>query len=283
MMIRPASGDDIEQVVGLLASKMGAKISPDRWRRLFDYPWRPSDADFGRVAVDGDRIVGFVGMVYADRPISGRPERIVNICAWYLDKEHRGLGIGAELMRRATDDATATYTILTSSSKTLHILPSIGYRVLDDQRRVWRRRRSGASAAVTIEGDPAPHLRDSERRLLADHAGLPVTSVLVRASGGRFLAVMSPKVKAGGLRYWDLLHVSDVELFAATAQDVADALIGPDENAVLAADLRFIAANGPGGEYERFAVPRFFKSSRLGREHIDNLYSEVQLLDLKLD
>lgn len=47
MMIRAARGDDIERLVALLSSKMSAKITPDRWRRLFDYPWRPNDSDFG--------------------------------------------------------------------------------------------------------------------------------------------------------------------------------------------------------------------------------------------
>jgi GNAT superfamily N-acetyltransferase len=283
--IRPARADDIEQVVALL-SKMSAKVAPERWRRLFAYPWRPDNADFGRVAVNGDRVVGFVGMVHADRTVDGRRERIVNICAWYLDKAHRGRGLGAALMRRATDDPAMTYTILTSSSKTLHILAAVGYRVLDDQRRIWRPRRSGASAAVRIEREAArimPHLGDAQRRLLADHAGLPVVSMLVGAKGENYLAVLAPSLKAGRRRYWDLLHVSDVGLFAATAQDVADVLIGRDENAVLAADLRFIAGDDRNGEREHFAVPRFFKSSRLARRDIDNLYSEVQLLDLKLD
>jgi hypothetical protein len=185
-------------------------------------------------------------------------------------------------MRRATDDPALSYTILTSSSKTTHILPSIGYRVLDDQRRIWRRRPS-PSGAVTVETATGPHLRDSERRLVADHAGLPVIPLLVGARGEHFLAVVSPKVKAGGIRYWDLLHVGDAELFTAAAQELANVLIGPDENAVLAADLRFTARNGPDGERQALTVPRFFKSSRLPAEPIDNLYSEVQLLDLKLD
>src|SRR5690348_17824813 len=123
VVIRPARRDDIEQVVALLSSKMSTKIGPDRWRRLFGYRWRPENADLGRVAADGGRIVGFVGMVCADRTIGGRRERIVNICAWYLEKAYRGHGFGAELMRRATDDPSVTYTILTSSSKTTHILP----------------------------------------------------------------------------------------------------------------------------------------------------------------
>jgi predicted N-acetyltransferase YhbS len=284
-IIRPAGAGDVEQIVALLA-KMNAKIAPERWRRLFDYPWRPSETDLGRVAIDGGRVVGFVGMVYADRAVAGRHERVVNICAWYLEKEQRGQGLGAALMREATADPAMSYTILTSSAKTLHILSAVGYGILDEERRIWRRRAGARSAEVMVERDPGrmtAHLRPSERRLLADHAGLPAVPLMVHADGRRVLVVVVPKLKAGGVRHWDVLHVGDAGLFAATAQGLADVLIGPDENAVLAADLRFVADGGIEGERERFAVPRFFKSARLLRAEIDNLYSEVQLLDLKLD
>ena len=81
---------------------MSKKITPELWRRLLDYPWRPADASRGCVAVDGDRVVGFLGLVYADRPFNGRTERFCNICAWYLLKDYRGQGIGREIQARAS-------------------------------------------------------------------------------------------------------------------------------------------------------------------------------------
>src|SRR5262245_20280559 len=96
-IVRPAEEGDIDRVVDLLYDNMSQKVSKERWRRLLDYPWRPADADRGRIAVDEERVVGFLGLVYADRLIGGRIERFCNICAWYLLKSHRGQGIGQQI------------------------------------------------------------------------------------------------------------------------------------------------------------------------------------------
>src|SRR5215831_10514346 len=115
--IRPAQAADIEPVCKLLHEQMSAKFSLDRWRRLMTYRWLDEKPDFGRVAFVDGRLVGFVGMVYANRVLDGRPHRVVNICAWYLKKAHRKAGFGFELMRSAIADDTMSYTILTTSSR----------------------------------------------------------------------------------------------------------------------------------------------------------------------
>jgi hypothetical protein len=52
---------------------------------------------------------------------------------------------------------------------------------------------------------------------------------------------------------------------------------------VLAADARFVDGVQNGAEREALPVPRFFKTERLAPHEIDHLYTELQLLDLKLD
>ena len=284
--IRPAGEADIDAIVALLHGQMNRKIAPERWRRLFAYPWLDPKPDLGRVAVEGDRIVGYVGMVHADRDIGGRRERITNICAWFLDKSVRGRGLGHALMAEATADDRASYAILTSSSKTRKILDAVGYRELDAERCVWRRRGAGPARAITLIEDPARIMAEVDapsRRLLHDHQGMPVKPMLIGADGRRCLLVFSVKLKGDDIAYWDVLHVNDRALFSAHAQDLADAILPEDEKAVLAADLRFVDPSAQDGERERFPVPRFFKSKRLKAAEIDNLYSEVQLMDLKLD
>lgn len=287
LCIRLAGESDIDAVVTLLHGQMNRKIVPERWRRLFAYPWLDPKPDLGRVAVEGDRVVGYVGMVHADRDIGGGRQRIVNICAWFLDKEFRGRGLGHALMAEATADAGASYTILTSSSKTRRILDAVGYRELDAERRVWRRRRgTGPTRAITLVEDPARIMAEvdaASRRLLRDHQGMPVRPMLIGADGRTCLLVFSVKLKGDDVTYWDLLHVGDRGFFGAHAQDLADTILRENEKAVLAADLRFVDPSAQDGERERFAVPRFVKTTRLRPEEIDNLYSEIQLLDLKLD
>jgi predicted N-acetyltransferase YhbS len=146
VVVRPATEADADAICAFLHQQMNRRIAPERWRRLMRYPWLAEKPDLGRVAVDGARVAGYVGMVHADRAIGGRRERIVNICAWYLDRDYRGRGLGFELMRAATEDEGRSYTILTSSAKTLRLLDAVGYRVL-----VADRLRTIGGAPVILE------------------------------------------------------------------------------------------------------------------------------------
>ena len=282
--VRPAVASDIEAICRLLNEQMNRRLLPERWRRITSYGWLRDKPDFGRVVDDGGRIVGFVGSVYADREIRGRRERVVSMSSWYLDKAYRGQGLGFELMGSATADDSATYTMLTVSPRNLAMLPKLGYRILDHDRYAWSV--SGRPAAgLEIEQDVArilPRTDPIQCRMLQDHVGLPVHPVLISAGDGSCLAVFSVKKKGEDVTYFDALHLSDPGFFAAHAQAIADALLPPGK-AVLAVDRRLLAGHKADGAVEPIPVARYYKSQRLAPAEVDNLYSELLLLDLKLD
>jgi len=282
--VRPAIAADIETVCRLLHEQMNRRLLPERWRRITTYGWLQDKPDFGRVADDGGRIVGFVGSVYADREIAGRRERVVSMSSWYLDKAYRGQGLGFELMGSATADDSATYTMITVSPRNLAMLPKLGYRILDHDRHVWSA--SGRPVAgLDIEQDVGRILEriDASRQLmLRDHAGLPVRPVLISTRDGSCLAVFSVKKKGEDVTYFDALHLSDPCFFAAHAQSIADSLLPPGK-AVLAVDRRLLADHKADGAVEPIPVARYYKSQRLAPSEVDNMYSELLLLDLKLD
>jgi RimJ/RimL family protein N-acetyltransferase len=282
--IRPATMADIEPLCSLLHEHMDARFSPDRWRRLMTYRWLDDKPDFGRVAIVDGRLVGFVGMVYSDRVLEGRRHRIVNICAWCLNKAHRKAGFGFELMRSAIADDAMSYTILTSSSRSVSLLEAIGYRILDDDRRIWIAK--GDPTGLEIEEDPSRILRrvDSVARdMLRDHDGLPIRPVLFADRTGSCLAVFSVAKKRDDVTYYDVLHLTNPLFLAARAQAIADGLLPRDRKAVLAVDTRLLQGHANDGTAERLLVPRYYKSSTLQPGQIDNMYSELQILDLKLD
>lgn len=290
--IRRAGPGDIDPVAALLHARMNPKIPVARWRRLMTYGWLADKPDLGRVVDWDGRIVGFLGMVHADRLIAGRTERVIDISSWYLDKALRGRGLGAGLMRSALADPDPTYCTMTASRLRLPIFQAVGFKVLDDERLVWRRS-GGADPGLAVTRAPdavRAAVDDAQARMLDDHAGLALTPVLAAAGGARCLLVFSVKRKGADVETWDVLHVADRGFLAAHGQALADALL-PDGPAVLAADCRFVAGSAPrappgappGAAAEPLPVPRFYKSARLARHEIDHLYNELQLLDLKLD
>ena len=283
VIVRPAEEGDIDSVVDLLYDNMSQKVPKERWRRLLDYPWRPPDAARGYVAVDGDRPVGFLGLVYADRPVAGRIERFCNICAWYLLKPYRGQGIGQRIQFGSVADPDMTYTIMTATAATGRAFgDNSAFQVLDDFRYLVRRR-TGSRGDLELIDDPAsiePLLGLEDRLILRDHLPYNLRHLLLRAGEQSCYVVMQVKRKGADIDYHEVMYASDGRVLAESAVALADALL-PSDSAVLAIDRRFLPS-GPQWEREALRLPRWYRSARVEPERIDHLYGEVALLDLKL-
>ena len=287
--VRLALEHDIDAICSLLHEKMNSKIPVSRWRRLMTYQWLADKPDFGRVVESNGRILGFCGMVYADRVIGDeergmRAERIVSMSSWYLDKSLRGQGLGRDMLLSAIDDRSLTYATLTNSRKPLAIVEALGFRVLEDHRYEWRK--SGVTdPAVVIHNDLPTiriHLTQGQRQILDDMTGLPLVPMLLEHSDRQALLFFSIKTKGENVTWFDLMYASDPDLFTQCAQSLANLLL-PDAPAVLAADGRFIKNPPEGAVDVPFPVARYFISESVAPCELDNLYSELQLLDLKLD
>jgi len=268
---------------------MNARIPIDRWRQLMTYRWLSEKPDFGRVVESDGKILGYCGMVYSDRLIGDsaqtmREERMVSMSSWYLDKSLRGQGLGRDMLISAIDDPDLTYSTLTNSKKPIGIVEALGFKVLEDHRYLWRKK-STADLDVTILNDATEIYRciESHHRLLIDDMNsLPLVPILVQASGRQALIFFSIKRKHANVLWYDLMYASDPDFFVDCAQILANKLL-PDGPAVLAVDGRFVKQPPVGVECEPLPVARYYVSQRVLPVEIDHLYSELQLLDLKLD
>lgn len=287
-IVRPGNRDDIDAICTLLHTKMNPRIPLERWHNLMTYDWLDDKPDFGRVVESGNQVLGYCGMVYADRVVGSatkkRAERVVSMSSWYLDKSLRGQGLGRAMLVDCTADSTLTYATLTNSRKPLHIQETIGFRVLEDHRYIWRRQSKADSALQLVRGvDEIKARVDADQlKMLKDMAALPLTPILMVADAQQTLLLLSIKRKSANITWFDVMHVSDYTHFSAFAQLLADALL--DEGPfVLAADARFVVGKPESASRESLPVPRFYHSHRMEPSEVDNIYSELQLLDLKLD
>lgn len=283
--VRPAVPGDIEAVCDFLHRRMSAEIPASVWRRLMTYGWLPDKPDVGAVAEDNGRIVGYLGVVYADRQRRGRRFRTGNLTSWYLEKPYRDTGAGMELLRVATRYGDVVYTSFSSGVRALPLLRLGGLRPLDGERFVWRRRPGPPPAAgkIVIGAENVSALLErEERELLTDHAELAVGTYAVRTEGGICLVILSIHEKADHVAAHEALYVGEPEIFAPNAQAFADAIL-PEGKAVLTVDKRFLADCPVDAETEAIRVPRYYRPvPGVDARDIDILYSEVVLLDLKL-
>ncbi len=283
--LRPATSGDIPAIVDFLHDHMDRRISHERWRRIVEYNWPGNKPTCGWLVEDGCDIVGYLGLVYAPRTIDGANHCLVNLTSWYLRRPYRDLKTALAMLHAATADTDATYTVFSSRPAVTRLMRRTGFRCLDDTRYVWRRRGAGAGD-LEVSTDPATirtRLNPPARKLLDDHAAFNATSFLLRAPGGEtcFL-LLSIRHKGADIAYHEALYVSEPSVLARHAQQFAD-LILPGEKALLAVDCRFLAGQTVSAATETIPAPRFFKSTQLAPSKVDFLYSEILLLNLKLD
>ncbi len=284
--LRPAAAGDVEAVCRLLHEKMSRKISPEAWRAIMTYDWLAEKPDLGVVAEADGEIVGFFGVVYADRALGDRRLRTANLSAWYLDEPYRGAGLGMAMLRAATRHEGVLYTTFSSVPRVLPMMEMVGLEPLDRERLVWRRgpgagEPSGLRVHRGMEA-VAPLVSPAERRVLADHAGFELHPFLIEAGGESCLVILSIRRKAAGVAYHEAFYIGAPALFAAHAQAFADAIL-PDRESLLAVDRRFLDGIAAQGETEAIPVPRYFRpTAGVTARDIDFLYSETALLNLKL-
>ena len=275
--IRPARREDRATVVELLHTRMNPRIARERWALLFDYPWRPADApDFGRVLEAGGAVVGYLGATYVDRLLDGERARICNMSSWYLLREHRGQGHGRAMVLDLASDPEVTYTDVTATPQVqAMLLAHAGFAVLDEERWILRRDREQEGRAVLSEAK-------AETPEVTHHLGLrDVRIQRAEVAGEACTLALQVKKKGEDIAYHQVLHVDAPEVLARHAGAIAAAML-PEGPAVLAIDRRLVPAQPVGAKSEPIAQPRLYKSSRLTPDRIDNLYTEVLLLDQKL-
>ncbi len=230
----------------------------------------------------GGRVVGFLGLVYSDRPVAGRIVRFCNICAWYLMKPYRGQGIGQRIQFDSVADPAMTYTIMTATAATGRAFAAhSGFSVLDNSRYLLRRGAGGFDLDVIDDPDSIEgRLSDADRQILRDHRPYNMRHLFVRAGEGSCYVAMQVKRKGDDIDYHEVMYASDGAFLGRFAPAIAATILSGDKS-VFAIDRRFLPET-PGWECETIRLPRWYRAAGVPPAKIDHLYGEVALLDLKL-
>jgi RimJ/RimL family protein N-acetyltransferase len=282
--IRWARPDECDEVQDYLFENMG-KIPHDRWRNILDCRWNKTDEDYGVIVEKNSRILGFLGIVFADRILAGKPHRTGNITSWYLEKSLRRGGLGQEMLELITSKSGVTYTATSANFRSGALLKKIGWDLMENQRLFWYRNGDAATGTLlTGTENIAGKLSRVEQKIINDHNGLNVTPHLFTSPDGeRLFFVTYVKTKGeDDTAHYEILHTGDFQLLTKNAGNIANLLL-PEKNAVLSSDKRFLTSDVKFDDSQELKIPRYFKPNELlAPKHIDFLYGEVILLDLKI-
>jgi hypothetical protein len=274
----PADAD----LVASLLCRFVPRVSAAAWRRsLVDiWPQQPDTIGLGLYA--DDRLVGFLGTIFAARQIDGRRRIVCNMHSMYVDPRYASTS--AYLLFKLRNDPEITLTVLTPSARVDRILRSAGFRPLETSYRLYvplmnlptlLRRPARIVRASGLE----PWLDTSDAALLRDHVALGCNGYAILHAGGYALVVTrrSPIRKLRWAHVSDVLYVRDAAVLARCFEQAKLAILRGDRTQVLRVDDRLMGGwTGYGIRRSRHSL---FHSRDLDATQIDNLYSEALFQD----
>jgi hypothetical protein len=276
---------DFKDVQEVLINFWG-KGSEAKWRKLFEYRWERDENYCGLALRDGDQTVGFIGMIFSRRWINGRVEKFCNLTSWFVREEHRVRAVS--LLLPLVRMRGYTITDLTPSLAVYQIQRKVGFKDLDAYGRIllpFGRRFCGPKHSQVQTTHAADEIRQTlsaeHRKILDDHLEYQCEHFLLPA-GNRYCYIVYSKHKRKKLPFVYIHYISDPELFEQTYHTIRSAIMSHARACFAVIDSRLVAGlKLPVSFCLPYRTPKQYLSCNLKPAQIDNLYSELVLLNLR--
>ena len=278
-VIRAISPDDVETLCRFLESAFaGSQIAADGWRALFKRNWPQRKPDLGFVLVADDRIVGFIGTIYASRTINGESGLVCNLTSWFVAPEYRGWAVA--LIAAAIGDPSVTYTALTPAPVTVQTLHQMGFSDLDEGALLFP-----PLLHVDTLGRKAPAIRtkpeavrrildEAQQRIFDDHAECDCLQMIV-GDATEYAYVVVKRRRRRKMPFSEILYCSSPSVLARHLERAKFAIMREQGTLGLIAAKRLFHALPRGIPISSHTL---FRSTVFGAPDIDGLYSELVLL-----
>lgn len=272
----PTTGADVPEVGAFLHRALNQRLSPEQWSRSMVPPWVVDSPNHGfHLRADGD-VVGAALAFYSERLIDGRSERVCNLGAWCVTDEHRSQGL--RLVRALLGQRGYHFTDLSPSGNVVALNERLKFEHLDTST-VLVPNLPRPSRGVRIVTDPeriSQVLRGAQRKIFDDHRAAAASRHVVVEVDGEPVYVIFRKDRRKGLPVFaTLLHVSEPDLMPRAWGRLAGHLLVRHGAAATLVEERVLRWRpSPGRDLAR-PRPKMFRSSALGADDIDYLYSEL--------
>jgi hypothetical protein len=260
--------------------------SEERGKKVFGYQWERDETHCGLILMDGDRTVGFLGMIFSRRLINDKVEKFCNLTSWFVCKDYRSRAIFLILPLRAMKDYTITD--LTPSKNVYKIQNKLGFKDLETKGRLLlpfgRRLFQPKYSPINLTHDLAAiqqKLEGQNQKIFNDHKHYPCFHFLLTGKD-RYCYIIYTILRRRRIQHAHLHYISDPGLFALTYHDIRKSILSHAKARFLLIDSRLVKNKKlPLSICLPYRAPKQYISSTLKPEQIDNLYSELVMLNLR--
>lgn len=258
----------------------------EKGRKIFGYQWARDETHCGLILRDGNRTVGFLGMIFSRRRINDKVEKFCNLTSWFVHPDYRSRAISMILPLQGMQGYTITD--LTPAKNVYQIQKKLGFKDLDAAGRLLlpfgRRLFQPKNFPTHSTHDSAAienQLTGQDLKIFKDHQKYPCFHFLL-AAPDRYCYMVYTKLKRKRIAYVHLHYISDPDLFALAYRDIRNAILTHAGAYFLLIDSRLVKnMKLPLSFCLPYRAPKQYLSSTLEPAQIDNLYSELVMLNLR--
>ncbi len=283
--IQEATEGMFEQIYPLLQQFANARSTRAQWQALFKHSWDAPRAYRGFVLLDDDRVVGFQGATFSERLIDGQRETFCNLNTWITLPEYRQHSL--LLTERAVAIENCTLTVLTPMPRFEKLHRLLGFQTLETHTRAmypfpsFRGFASFCRYRSTTNPEQIARRLDGEDLKVFQHHRPHHCGHLLIYNKEEYCYIVFTRMK--GRRFWfvNVQSISNKALFLRDLDRIRVRLALAARAPLIMLDSRLVGdVEIPWSWLAALRTPRLYRSPRLEPSQIDNLYTEMVLLDI---
>jgi acetoacetyl-CoA synthetase len=288
LTVRKAYAEDFEKIYPLLLEINNKRITKAGWQRIFRNHWNAEEDYFGYVLVDQQEILGFMSTIFSKRVIDGQLHNFCNLSTWIVKEEARNKSL--LLVSPILQLTNYTFTMFTLAGKLEVIWEKFGFKRLNSSYKLLLPLPSITGSFLAKKGLITfdhrvieRHLTATELAIFHDHARYNCAFSFIRSDNGNCLIILRRIIRKG-LPFVYIHYLSNKEVFSRYINVLRLTIMRQLKVLGIAVQERHLANN--------INIPHtislssdqcyneYYKSDRLAPHQIDDLYSELFLLDV---
>ena len=273
------------EVYDLLLDFRNKHLTVEDWKNIFDYKWDQEKKYCGYGLFDGKKLVGFIGLIFSQRLIDNKIERFCNVTSWIVRKKYREYSL--LLMQPVLRLRNHTITDLTPSRTVYSIEKQFGFRELDSRLKMLLpfggSRTNGNISGCHCTTDKhliERKLKDKDLKLFHDHMPYKCRH-LITYDTNDYCYIVYTRAESSKIPYCYIQYISNPNLFLKYTSTIRFEIVRGTKAPLIIVDSRLVKhLNLPFSFNLPFRSIKLYRSSNLRPEQVDNLYSELVLLNL---
>lgn len=287
--LRKIIPDDFEAVYPVLKHFNHPRLGKDDWQRLFISYWDRTEDYVGYGLFDGERVVGFLGLIFSERVINQHRYKFCNLTSWIVEENHRNQSLSLLFPVLRLKDYT--FTDFTASTNLIPLLTKLKFEILETHlvkiRPIPDFQILNTSCFIELDRQRMQNYLDAENlKIYEDHVHFNCIYVLIRAKEGNCFLILKTlgERRVSFLRilvHWGYVHyISHRDIFFRYINILTPKICLQLGLVGLLVENRFCDGYSiKHGVSMEIRQSKLFKSSLLKRSDIDTLYSEIFILD----